>query len=146
MKSSTALMCAAIVRGQNCSSRCASIRLLTARALQFPVPLSTSGTVMLQGSIQIYHRREPLGRPSCAAIRQSDSNGVVNFTTIYPGWYTGRAVHIHFKIRDALTTNPAQYHFISQFFFNEELTTQVHAQSPYASKGTRDVEQHRQHL
>jgi protocatechuate 3,4-dioxygenase beta subunit len=23
----------------------------------------------------------------------------VTFTTIYPGWYTGRAVHIHFKVR-----------------------------------------------
>ena len=79
------------------------------------------------------------GQTFLRGYQVSDSNGVVNFTTIYPGWYTGRAVHIHFKIRDALTTNPAQYHFISQFFFNEELTTQVHAQSPYASKGTRDT-------
>jgi protocatechuate 3,4-dioxygenase beta subunit len=29
----------------------------------------------------------------------ADENGVVNFTTIYPGWYMGRAVHIHFKVR-----------------------------------------------
>ncbi|MBX3013543.1 MAG: intradiol ring-cleavage dioxygenase [Caldilineaceae bacterium] len=69
----------------------------------------------------------------------TDSNGVVNFTTIYPGWYSGRAVHIHFKIRDALTTNPTNYHFISQFFFNEELTTQVHAQAPYTAKGMRNT-------
>jgi len=69
----------------------------------------------------------------------TDNNGIVNFTTIYPGWYAGRAVHIHFKIRDALTTNPTQYHFISQFFFDETLTSQVHAQTPYASKGMRDT-------
>ena len=69
----------------------------------------------------------------------TDANGVATFITLYPGWYTGRAVHIHFKIRDALTTNPTNYHFISQFFFNEDMTTLVHAQSPYASKGTRNT-------
>jgi|688.fasta_scaffold220822_2 protocatechuate 3,4-dioxygenase beta subunit len=79
------------------------------------------------------------GQTFLRGYQVTDSNGVVNFTTIYPGWYTSRAVHIHFKIRDALTTNPTQYHFISQFFFNETLTTQVHAQAPYAAKGTRDT-------
>src|SRR4030095_2511853 len=29
----------------------------------------------------------------------SDANGRVRFVTIYPGWYSGRAVHIHFKVR-----------------------------------------------
>ena len=29
----------------------------------------------------------------------TDANGAAAFTTIYPGWYQGRAVHIHFKIR-----------------------------------------------
>lgn len=79
------------------------------------------------------------GQTFLRGYQVTDSNGVVNFTTIYPGWYSGRAVHIHFKIRDALTTNPTQYHFISQFFFNEELTTQVHAQQPYVAKGTRNT-------
>lgn len=31
----------------------------------------------------------------------TDANGKAAFTTIYPGWYQGRAVHIHFKIRTA---------------------------------------------
>lgn len=79
------------------------------------------------------------GQTFLRGYQVTDSNGVVNFITIYPGWYTSRAVHIHFKIRDALTTNPTQYHFISQFFFNETLTTQVHAQAPYVAKGTRDT-------
>ena len=29
----------------------------------------------------------------------TDANGRVRFTTIYPGAYPGRAVHIHFKVR-----------------------------------------------
>ena len=33
----------------------------------------------------------------------TDSAGGVKFVTIYPGWYPGRAVHIHFKVR----TSPA---------------------------------------
>jgi protocatechuate 3,4-dioxygenase beta subunit len=68
----------------------------------------------------------------------SDANGQVQFTTIYPGWYQGRAVHIHFKVR----TNPGSssgLEFTSQLFFDEALTDIVHAQSPYASKGRRDT-------
>jgi protocatechuate 3,4-dioxygenase beta subunit len=45
----------------------------------------------------------------------TDANGMATFTTIYPGWYSGRAVHIHFKIR----TNPASNagtEFTSQLF------------------------------
>src|SRR5262245_34794248 len=68
----------------------------------------------------------------------TDGNGSVKFTTIYPGWYMGRAVHIHFKIR----TNPggpSGLEFTSQMFFDESLTDVVHAQSPYNVKGRRDT-------
>lgn len=68
----------------------------------------------------------------------TDENGRVEFMTIYPGWYSGRAVHIHFKIRTMSTTNDT-YEFTSQFFFDEELTDQVHSQPPYDSKGQRDT-------
>src|SRR2546422_1615619 len=32
----------------------------------------------------------------------TDADGAVHFQTIYPGWYPGRTVHIHFKIRTNL--------------------------------------------
>src|SRR5690606_29489250 len=60
------------------------------------------------------------------------------FVTIYPGWYPGRAVHIHFKIR----TDPRAehgYEFTSQIFFPEEVTDTVYAQPPYNAQGTRNV-------
>jgi protocatechuate 3,4-dioxygenase beta subunit len=68
----------------------------------------------------------------------TDENGTARFTTIYPGWYQGRAVHIHFKIR----TDPdseQSYEFTSQLYFDDALTDQVHTQEPYAEKGQRDL-------
>ena len=68
----------------------------------------------------------------------TNAAGVAQFTTVYPGWYSGRAVHIHFKLR--LFTGATQtYEFTSQFFFDEALTSVVHAQAPYSSKGTRNT-------
>jgi protocatechuate 3,4-dioxygenase beta subunit len=55
-----------------------------------------------------------------------------------PGWYQGRAVHIHFKIRSAASAASA-YEFTSQLFFDDSLTDQVHAREPYASKGQRTL-------
>jgi len=65
--------------------------------------------------------------------QQTDAEGRVAFTTIYPGWYSGRAVHIHFKVRTALDGTTREQ--ISQFYFDDALTDQVHALPPYASKG-----------
>ena len=68
----------------------------------------------------------------------ADENGVVNFTTVYPGWYAGRAVHIHFKVRTYLGTMKLD-EFTSQVFFDDSLTDQVHAQAPYNTRGQRDT-------
>lgn len=68
----------------------------------------------------------------------TDANGSARFITIYPGWYSGRAVHIHFKIRTTAGTGNS-YEFTSQLFFDEAVTAQVYAQPPYAAKGPADV-------
>jgi protocatechuate 3,4-dioxygenase beta subunit len=68
----------------------------------------------------------------------TDGNGIAAFTTIYPGWYSGRAVHIHFKLRLYAGTTKT-YEFTSQFFFDDTLTDSVYTQSPYSSRGTRDT-------
>jgi protocatechuate 3,4-dioxygenase beta subunit len=70
----------------------------------------------------------------------TDANGVAAFTTIYPGWYSGRTVHIHFKVRTGVEEGETSfYDFTSQLFFDEALNDAVHAQEPYASKGYRDT-------
>jgi protocatechuate 3,4-dioxygenase beta subunit len=79
-----------------------------------------------------------VGEKFLRGYQLTDENGAAQFATIYPGWYRGRAVHIHFKIRTTAATGSA-YEFTSQFFFDDTLTDQVHSQEPYASKGQRDV-------
>jgi protocatechuate 3,4-dioxygenase beta subunit len=76
------------------------------------------------------------GKKFLRGYQVTDANGVAKFTTIYPGWYEGRAVHIHFKIRSALSS--PRYEFTSQLYFDDALTDTVHAQPPYNAKGQRD--------
>jgi len=78
------------------------------------------------------------GRRFLRGYQLTDASGLAQFTTIYPGWYSGRAVHIHFKIRSAAGATSA-FEFTSQLFFDESLTDQVHAQAPYSSKGQRNT-------
>ena len=63
----------------------------------------------------------------------TDASGTAKFTTIYPGWYQGRAVHIHFKVRTAAGSQTAD--LTSQFFFDESLNDRVFATAPYSQKG-----------
>ena len=70
-------------------------------------------------------------------FQRTDASGAASFTTVYPGWYQGRAVHIHFKIR----TDPdaeAGFEFTSQLFFDDTISQQVYASGVYASKGQPD--------
>jgi protocatechuate 3,4-dioxygenase beta subunit len=69
----------------------------------------------------------------------SDAAGVVHFTTVYPGWYSGRAVHIHVRIRKFDSSGNATYDFLSQLFFDDSLSDTVDATSQYSSRGTRDT-------
>ncbi len=67
----------------------------------------------------------------------TDENGTARFTTIYPGWYRGRAIHIHFMVRDSPESEQG-YEFTSQLYFDDALTDEVQSQGPYAEKGQRD--------
>lgn len=77
-----------------------------------------------------------VGQKFLRGYQTTDSDGVAKFTTIYPGWYQGRTVHIHFKIRNYDGTNTSD--FTSQWFFDDDLSDTLYQQSPYSEKGTRD--------
>ena len=38
------------------------------------------------------------GQMFLRGIQRTDAAGFVNFKTIYPGWYTGRPPHVHFRV------------------------------------------------
>jgi protocatechuate 3,4-dioxygenase beta subunit len=63
----------------------------------------------------------------------TDASGAATFKTILPGWYPGRASHIHFKIRGTGASGQS-FDFTSQLFFTEEFLSSAYAQAPYDSK------------
>ena len=65
----------------------------------------------------------------------SDSNGRVNFKSCFPGWYAGRTIHIHFRVR-----NNNNDEVISQFCFPDAFTAEIcTTHSEYASRGIQDT-------
>jgi protocatechuate 3,4-dioxygenase beta subunit len=76
------------------------------------------------------------GKKFLRGYQVTDARGMARFVTIYPGWYQGRAVHIHFKVRSAPNVSPG-FEFTSQVYFDEALTDVVHAAAPYQKTGTR---------
>jgi protocatechuate 3,4-dioxygenase beta subunit len=85
------------------------------------------------------------GKKFLRGYQVTGQDGVVRFTTIYPGWYPGRAVHIHFKVR--INPNAAQAHeFTSQLYFDDAVTDRVHTRAPYVERGRRRVRNERDGL
>lgn len=77
-----------------------------------------------------------IGQKFLRGYQVTDARGEARFVTVYPGWYAGRTVHIHFKIRTALVAQRS-FEFTSQLYFDDGLTDRVHADPPYAAKGQR---------
>jgi protocatechuate 3,4-dioxygenase beta subunit len=78
-------------------------------------------------------RAPKAGEAFLRGFQKTDAAGAARFLTIYPGWYPGRAVHVHFKIRTADTSRSAE--FTSQLYFDEMLSERVYATAPYTSRG-----------
>lgn len=77
-----------------------------------------------------------LGKKFLRGYQVTDNDGKVSFQTIYPGWYPGRTVHIHFKVRTMLA-NGAVNDFTSQLYFDDAITDQVFQSPLYAKRGAR---------
>jgi protocatechuate 3,4-dioxygenase beta subunit len=88
------------------------------------------------GSIQ---SENTTGQTWLRGYQVTDANGAVSFTTIYPGWYIGRTIHIHFKVRLYASSGSKTYEFSSQLFMDDTINDTVLANAPYSSRGTRPV-------
>jgi protocatechuate 3,4-dioxygenase beta subunit len=64
----------------------------------------------------------------------TNADGIAEIHTNYPGWYTGRAVHIHTKVHLDATTA-----LTTQLYLPDELTDEVHREAPYAAHGQRTI-------
>jgi len=65
--------------------------------------------------------------------QMTDAAGMVEFRTVYPGWYPGRTVHIHVMVRadDVVLT--------SQLYFPDEISDRVLVEAPYVERPGRDT-------
>jgi protocatechuate 3,4-dioxygenase beta subunit len=77
---------------------------------------------------------EAAGTTFLRGTQTADDNGIVEFQTIVPGWYRGRAVHIHLRVHmdDAIVLT-------SQLFFEADYLETVYTESAYAEFGLPDT-------
>ena len=108
--------------------------------------LGSSGCVPLVGAqVDVWHcdrnghysdvndsRLDTTGKKFLRGYQRTNDAGRASFQTIYPGWYAGRAVHIHFKIRTPAQQAARASEFTSQLYFLDALTDRVHRLDPYA--------------
>jgi len=64
-------------------------------------------------------------------VQKTSATGIATFKTIYPGFYQGRAVHIHVKVH----VGGSVVH-TGQLFFPASLTNVVYKRAPYSAHGT----------
>ena len=62
-------------------------------------------------------------------VQLTDAQGIAEFATLYPGWYHGRAIHIHLKVHLG-----GHVSHTGQLFFPEDVTEQVAKFAPYANR------------
>jgi protocatechuate 3,4-dioxygenase beta subunit len=77
-----------------------------------------------------------VGQRFLRGFQRTDARGEARFVTIVPGWYEGRAVHIHFRIASPSAGGRARV-FASQLYFDEAFIDRVHASRTYARAGGR---------
>ena len=81
--------------------------------------------------------KDTSGENYLRGYQRTDENGAVSFKTIYPGWYPGRTVHIHFKIRTLSKPGRPAFDFTSQLFFDDALNDLILSKPPYNTRGER---------
>jgi protocatechuate 3,4-dioxygenase beta subunit len=63
-------------------------------------------------------------------IQTTGADGLASFTTVYPGWYQGRATHIHLEV-----VQGGRSIKVTQIAFPESISDAVHVQGAYAGRG-----------
>lgn len=128
-----------------------SVRPGVPLALSFTVGrMGSSGCAAVSGAqVDVWHcdavgsysdvsAENTTGRKYLRGYQLTDASGAARFTTVFPGWYRGRAVHVHFKVR-TFTGSQKTLEFTSQIFFDDSMIDQIYKNAPYSSRGARDT-------
>ncbi len=78
------------------------------------------------------------GKKFLRGYQLTGADGSAEFITIYPGWYPGRTVHLHFKVRTKPDT-ASGHQFTSQLYFTDATSDQVFNTAPYSSRAARST-------
>lgn len=84
------------------------------------------------GAYSGYDSERSTGERWLRGTQFADADGVVTFRTLYPGWYEGRAPHIHVK---AVMADGRE--LVSQLYFPDALSDQLYAEGAYAGRAGR---------
>jgi len=74
------------------------------------------------------------GETFLRGLQRSDADGKVAFTTIYPGWYQGRATHIHLEV----FVNGASVK-TTQMAFPDDVNAAVYSTGVYGARGNNPI-------
>jgi len=100
-------------------------------------------TVQSNVTARIQLLEQELGKPlfyrHSRGVQLTGADGVATFTTIYPGFYAGRALHIHVEVHVAGAPSGTTYKgghvsHVGQLFFDESVTDQVMEEPAYAGR------------
>jgi protocatechuate 3,4-dioxygenase beta subunit len=87
-----------------------------------------TGTTCNPGTMDV------LSQTFCRGVQTASGNGRVDFNTVFPGWYRGRTLHIHFTVR----VDGREY-TTSQLYWEDALVDEILAQGEYKARGKRDT-------
>jgi protocatechuate 3,4-dioxygenase beta subunit len=113
-----------------------------ALALSMTIVDADGCTPIPEATVDVWHANatgeysgvEGNGGTFCRGTQRTTADGTCAFATIYPGWYQGRAIHIHVKVHvggDVVHTG--------QLFFPDDLNTEVAQREPYSTHGLPDT-------
>jgi protocatechuate 3,4-dioxygenase beta subunit len=84
-------------------------------------------------------------------IQTTNADGVVSFRSVYPGWYNGRDLHIHFvafkpgstsqgRVSYSASNSDDKWLFTTQFYFDPVFSKSIHEKNqPYLRRTTIDA-------
>ncbi|MGN6615181.1 MAG: hypothetical protein ACTHKC_09065 [Candidatus Nitrosocosmicus sp.] len=87
-----------------------------------------------QGVYSSIQNQNTVGKNFLRGYQITDKNGTVSFDTIYPGWYEGRAIHIHMKV-SSFQGPIEKSDWTSQLYLNDSINQLVHTRPPYSNHG-----------